>query len=187
MHRKILRVICLSAIVSFFFTGCATTGKYKPVSTLTTLEISFADPIWDGKSVPEGQQCSRFKGNGATPRLTVKNLPPGTNAIIMEYSDRSYAPMDNGGHGKIGYRIPKGTTEITVPSVPGHTFDLPEGFFLVAAHANPSWDKAGAYMPPCSGGRGNYYYVTVKAVYDALSKGEESKLLGKGKIGLGRY
>lgn len=187
MDRKRIGVICLSIIVFFFFIGCVTTGKYKPVSALTALEISFADPEWDGKSVPEGQQCYRFKGNGATPRLTVKNLPSGTNAIIMEYSDRSYAPMDNGGHGKIGYRIPKGTTEISVPSVPGHTFDLPEGFFLVKAHANPSWDKAGAYMPPCSGGKGNYYYVTVKAVYDAPSEGEESKLLGEEKIELGKY
>ena len=187
MLRKFFVVICLSVTVSFFFIGCVTTGKYKQAPNLATLEISFSDSIWDGKRVPEGQQCNRFKGNGATPRLTVKNLPPGSNAIIMEYSDRSYAPMDNGGHGKIGYRIPKGTTEITVPSVPGHTFDLPEGFYLVAAHANPTWDKAGAYMPPCSGGKGNFYAVTVKAVFDAPSKDEQSSLLGKGEIDLGRY
>lgn len=95
--------------------------------------------------------------------------------------------MDDGGHGKIGYRITKGTTETAIPSVPGHTFALPEGFFLVAAHQGSSWDKAGAYMPPCSGGMGNRYYVTVKAIYQTSSKGEESKLLGMGKIDLGVF
>ena len=87
----------------------------------------------------------------------------------------------------IGYRIPPGTTEATVPSVPGHTFDLPEGFFLVAAHVNPSWDKAGAYMPPCSGGRGNRYDVTVKAVFEAPDPKNESKLLGKADLTMGNY
>ena len=184
MFRKLLPLVFLLIVSSLLFAGCVT--KYKPVPNLATLDISFADPIWGGKKVPKGQQCNRFGGKGSTPRLIVKNIPSGTNSIIMEYSDRSYDMMDNGGHGKIGYRIPKGATEITVPSVPGHSFDLPEGFFLVAAQRNPQWDRGGAYLPPCSGGMGNYYYVTVKAVYDA-PKGEESKLLGKGKIGLGTY
>ena len=122
-----------SLLAMFFFitfagllAACVTTSKYKPVSNLVTLEVSFADPLWDGRYIPKGQQCHRFGGHGSTPRLTVKNIPSGTNVIIMEYSDRSWSQMDDGGHGKIGYRIPLGTTEITIPSVPGHTFDLPE-------------------------------------------------------------
>jgi hypothetical protein len=104
----------------------------------------------------------------------------------MEYSDADWPDMDDGGHGKIGYCIAEGTTKIIIPSVPGSTFNLPHGFFLVAAHAAGHF-KPGAYMPPCSGGMGNRYYVTVKAVYQTSSKGEESKLLGIGKIDLGVF
>lgn len=151
------------------------------------LQATFADAKWDGKTIPYAQQCGRDNGKGATPPLSVKNIPVEANALIFEYSDRSYAPMDNGGHGKIGYTIVPGTTEATVPAVPGNTFSLPEGFFLVAAHTNPSWDKAGAYLPPCSGGRGNYYYVTIKAVLQSPDKSQKPQILATTKLELGRY
>jgi len=153
---------------------------------MADLVVSFADSKWDGKQIPNGQQCNRFGGSANTPSLIVKNIPASPNALIMEYSDKSYAPMDFGGHGKIGYTIETGAKEVTIPSVPGHTFNLPEDFFLVQAHQNPGWDKAGAYMPPCSGGTGNFYSVEVKAVYDA-PEGKESQLLGTAKLPLGTY
>jgi hypothetical protein len=186
MRSQSFLVMLLFISFTSFLTACVTTEKHKPESNLVTLRVSFADPLWDGKTIPEGQQCNRFGGDGATPRLTVKNIPSGTNAIIMEYSDRDWPQMDDGGHGKIGYRIPLRTTEVTIPSVPGQTFDLPDGFFLVEAHRSTR-GVAGAYKPPCSGGWGHSYYVTVKAVYDASSKNEESRLLGKAKIELGKY
>jgi hypothetical protein len=117
----------------------------------------------------------------------VKNIPSDANAIIMEYSDRDWPPMDNGGHGKIGYRILPGVRRITIPPIPGHTFELPVGFFLVKEHQGASWDRAGAYMPPCSGGRGNAYYVTVKAVVGNPAQEKDFRLLGKGALELGRY
>lgn len=153
---------------------------------MTDLDISFADSIWTGNEIPKGQQCRKFGGNAETPRLVVKNIPAGTNALIMEYSDRSYQQMNNGGHGRIGYNIASGTQQVTIPSVSGHTFDLPKGFFLVSAHQGGNWDESGAYLPPCSGGKGNLYVVEVKAVYDA-PEGKESQLLGEGKLTLGRY
>ena len=176
----------LSVFLLFMF-GCATTGEYEPASNVAQLQISFAESGWNGKTIPNGQQCKRFGGKGSTPRLIVKNIPAEANAIIMEYSDRDYVPMDNGGHGKIGYKIKQGTSEATIPSVPGHTFSLPEGFYLISAHNNPSWDTAGAYMPPCSGGKGNSYYVTIRAVYQPASKDQKSKLLGMAKLNLGSY
>jgi hypothetical protein len=176
----------LSLFLLFLF-GCATTGANEPATVLAMLKVSFADPVWNGKIVPKGQQCARFSGNGSTPRLRVENIPAEANAIIVEYSDSDYAPMDNGGHGIIGYQIKQGTTGVTLPSVPGHTFTLPDGFFLVAAHRNPSWDKAGAYMPPCSGGRGNLYYATIKAVYTSASKDQKTKVLGTARLNLGAY
>ena len=109
--KKVLLTLSLT-ILAIFFASCVTTGKYKPVANLVNLEVSFADSIWDGKRVPTGQQCNKFGGTGSTPRLIVKNIPPEANTIIMEFSDRDYPPMDNGGHGKIGYKISQGTNEI---------------------------------------------------------------------------
>ncbi len=162
--------------------------KYNPVANPAKLQISFADPEWNGEQVPTGQQCQKFGGhNPSTPSLIIKGIPSGTNTIIMEYSDRSFPMMDHGGHGRIGYRIPPNMKEAVIPSVPGHTFDLPEGFFILSPHQAPNWDKAGAYQPPCSGGNGNSYYVTVNAVYRGASEGIEVKLLGQAIIELGRY
>ena len=53
-------------------------------------------------------------------------LPKGTNTILMEYSDRDSKGMNNGGYGQIHYKL--ASTEAS------------------------AWDKAGAYMPPCSWG-----------------------------------
>ncbi len=185
MHYRLQtgKLLILSVIL-IALSGCA--GKYKPAESTANLSVTFGDSKWDGKMIPKGQQCKRFGGDAETPSLVVENIPSNANAVIIAFSDRSYQPMDNGGHGKIGFSIPKNTNKITIPSVKGHTFDLPENFFVVSAHANPSWDVAGAYMPPCSGGQGNSYYATLKAVYDAPN-GEQSELLGKGKIELGKY
>jgi hypothetical protein len=148
------------------------------------LEARFVDPAWDGDKVPDGQQCGRFEGEGVTPEIVVGGIPAEAEMLVLEFSDRSYEPMDNGGHGKVGYRIAAGASEVTVPSAPGHTTDLPEGFVVVAEHQAPNWDKAGAYLPPCSGGRGNAYYVTVKAVREAGGQLEElaSAVLEMGKF-----
>jgi len=149
------------------------------------LEVSLADPAWDGKEIPVGQQCQKFDGEGSTPILAVQHIPDGANAVVMEYSDRTYQPMDSGGHGKFGYRIPPGSSTVSIPSVTGHTFDLPDGFFLIEAQRAPTWDKEGAYLPPCSGGKGNDYYVTVKAVKEIDSKIRE--VLGEVEVALGKY
>lgn len=128
-------------------------------------DAKFADDSWDGMHVPKGQQCQKFGGNNpATPRLIVSGIPSGSTALVLEYSDRDYEPMDDGGHGKMKFLLDPQTSAVEVPAVLGHTFDIPPTFKLIEAHRGPSWDKAGAYMPPCSGGRGNAYYVKVKAV-----------------------
>ena len=178
-HYRLFLAICL-----VLFTSCTSVSAADPAGKM---QANFADAKWDGKTIPYAQQCARDNGKGATPPLIIKNIPAETTALIFEYSDRSYTPMDNGGHGKIGYTIAAGTSEANIPSVPGHTFSLPEGFFLVAAQTNPSWDKAGAYLPPCSGGRGNYYYVTIKAVAQSADKSQKYRVLATTKLELGRY
>lgn len=130
------------------------------------LSASLADPAWTGDGIPEGQQCQRFGGdNPQSPEVKMENIPEGTQAIVLAFSDRSFERMDNGGHGQVAYMITDATTDmVTIPSVPGHTESLPEGFFVVQPHQAPGWDKAGAYLPPCSGGRGNNYFIDIKAV-----------------------
>jgi ketosteroid isomerase-like protein len=162
-------------------------GGEKAAAKLPKLGLAFGDPAWDGKKIPQSQQCRRFGGKGATPPLVVSNIPAGANAIILAYSDRSYPPMDKGGHGIMGYKIAPGSKEVKIPPVPGHSYDLPKGFFVVSEHLAPSYDKAGAYMPPCSGGRGNEYYLDIKAVRLAKPGDKTGKVLATGHLELGKY
>ncbi|MES9862455.1 MAG: type 1 glutamine amidotransferase domain-containing protein [Candidatus Thiodiazotropha sp. LLP2] len=64
-------------------------------------------------------------------------------------------------------------------------FDLPDNFFLIEAQRAPSWDMEGAYLPPCSGGKGNDYYVTIKAVSEI--NGGIRKILSEVELPLGQY
>ena len=175
-------------IAAMVLAACQTTGGYVPVAgKLPQLTVSFADGAWNGKTVPSGQQCTKFGGKGATPALVVDNVPAGANAIIVEFNDRSYMDLSfDGGHGKIGFSV-SGGGKVTLASVPGETEQFPDGVFLEARNrATGSYATAG-YLPPCSGGRGNAYFADVKAVYKAKTKDETSKLLATGKIELGKY
>jgi len=175
--------IALLLLTSSF---CITTAMAKDSSVgINKFKVEFADASWDGFEVPAGQQCLKFGGKDPlTPRFKVKNIPVGTTAIVMEYSDRAYKPNDNGGHGKLGYQISADTRQIIIPSVQGHTFELPLEFFSVAVHQAPGWDKAGAYLPPCSGGSKHPYYVTVKAV---IKEGNDFTVLAQELVEMGVY
>ena len=148
------------------------------------LEVGFMDEAWNGMKVPEGQQCQKFGGHGRSPELRVSNIPEAADLLVIEFSDRTYTPMDQGGHGKIGFGIEAGAGAVDIPSVDGHTVDLPAGFLVVSEHKAPSWDKAGAYLPPCSGGQGNEYYLTVRAVHQM---GDEKHELASATLEMGTY
>ena len=143
------------------------------------LEAKFTDQAWDNDVVPGGQQCQKFGGeNPATPELMVSEIPEGTTKLLIEYSDRDSEKMNNGGHGRMTYTFEPSDT-VTVPSIPGHSYDLPASFTIVEEHRSPGWDKAGAYMPPCSGGKGHEYYVTIKALAGEEEKAETVLEMGK--------
>lgn len=161
-------------------------AEYTPTDMMTELKVSFVDSTWDGKMVPKGQECSWAGGTGSSPELLVSNIPGGTNAIIVEFSDRTFKANDLGGHGKIGLWVSQNQTSVTVPSVAGESHDVPQGMFIEQDHWSQR-GKPGAYLPPCSGGRGNEYYATVKAVYKGKSENEPSRLLGQAVIELGKY
>lgn len=143
--------------------------------------VSFADPAWDGVTVPEGQHCSLQGGMGATPALEVTGLPEGTTQINVAFNDETYQPMNEGGHGTLGFAVEAGATSASLPSVPGETEDLPEGVTLVAANRTSGDFLRPGYMPPCSGGRGNTYSADVSAV------GEDGSELATTRITLGTY
>jgi len=168
-------------------TGCANQHLYRQGPILADLKISFESGQWDGRNIPAGQQCRRDGGQGATPILRIENIPPRTNYLLIEISDKSFIPMDNGGHGVIGMYLTPGTAETTITAIPGHTFSLPKGYFVISAHRRPSWDTPGAYLPPCSGGNGHYYYLFVKAIYAPENLEKMPDFLGRGKVFLGRY
>ncbi|MCP5036942.1 MAG: hypothetical protein GY945_04995 [Rhodobacteraceae bacterium] len=148
-------------------------------AAMAEMTVTLGSP-WDGEDVPDGQQCALFGGNGSTPPMEISDLPVGSVQINVEYNDKSYAPLArNGGHGIIGFPV-SGETAI-LPSVPGLSSDLADGIFVVKA-ARSSGDYASdGYLPPCSGGRGNRYSATIKALSEA---GEE---LEQVVIAIGRY
>ena len=158
--------------------------------TAEELELSFTDESWTGEGIPEGQKCNRFNESAEkapkSPELSVKGIPADADAIILYFSDRTFARMDNGGHGQVGFQITAGTSEVIIPSIPGHTEDLPENFWMVKAHGAPTWDTAGAYLPPCSGGRKNDYFIDVKAVKLGADK-DVSEVLAEGSIKFAKF
>lgn len=164
----------------------ATLAIISPIAVQAAdLSAKITDAAWDGITVPKGQQCHRFGGNAMSPQLNVKNIPAAANALVLSFDDRTYQPMSNGGHGQVIYKIAEGVGSVNVPSVPAHTFDLPKGFNTLSAHRAPTWDTAGAYMPPCSGGNGNQYVVVVKAVI--IDGKKVVKNLGKVDVAMGKY
>lgn len=171
-------------------TALATLLGLAATTNAAELQLAFTDSAWNGEGIPEGQMCNRFNKaeskNPESPEVVVKGIPADADAIILYFSDRSFARMDNGGHGTVGYKIQTGSGEVTVPRVPGHTEDLPENFWTVKAHGAPTWDTAGAYLPPCSGGRGNNYFIDVKAV-KLGDNNDVSNVLAEGSIKLATF
>ena len=185
MKKQIIAGFTIALAV--LFSGCA--GSYKPVENMAKLDAKFADSAWDGKKIPSTQWCSIFSGDGATPKLMIGNIPQGANAIIMEVNDEGYAPLSkNGGHGKIGFWIKKGSSTAILVPVPGETTEnLPKGTFIEAKSQSKGKYATAGYLPPCSGGRNHMYSANIKAVYKAKNDNEESKLLGETYIQFGRY
>jgi phosphatidylethanolamine-binding protein (PEBP) family uncharacterized protein len=152
-----------------------------PAFAQAALTMKFADPAWDGKTVPKGQQCPLQGGMGATPPIDVSGLPDGTTHINVAFNDETYQPMNNGGHGIIGFDVTLASGEAHLPSVPGNTAELPQGASVTTASRGTGDYASPGYLPPCSGGNGNLYTATVTAV-DA-----SGKELASGRIELGHY
>ena len=161
---------------SFFLlvlgTACAEEG----------LSVTLADPAWNGKNIPADQVCKKFGGNQAkSPALKVEGVPADADALLLSFNDESYAPMDKGGHGVVRVQLNKSST-VQVQSIPGETDTLPTGISVVTKHRGTGWSgTGGAYLPPCSGGRGNTYTIDVSVINGS------GTIVAKGKIAMGKY
>lgn len=175
-----------SAVLIYSSSLLVFANEYMPVESLASLNVSFADTKWNGIEVPDGQQCKMFSGNGTSPSLKISNIPTGTNAILISFNDKTFKMNDNGGHGIVGIWIEEGQSSIIVPSVEGESNDLPKGMFIEEKFRSNRGED-GAYLPPCSGGRGNEYDATIRAVFKAKDVGGYSTLLAEGIISLGKY
>lgn len=144
------------------------------------LDISFVDGKWDGETIPTGQQCQKFDGvNPGTPKLNLSNIPAGSDSVVLAYSDRNSKNMNNSGHGIMEYTLPEGVSRVQLPIEFGHTYEMTQGFKMIAEHRGAGWDRAGAYMPPCSGGKDHAYYVTIQTYAGDQVTAETVKELGK--------
>lgn len=169
--KPILAIGALAALLAFG----------GPAAAQSDFAAAFADPVWDGVTVPEGQHCSLQGGSGATPPIEVTGIPTGTTQINLSFNDETYEPMNNGGHGVLGFLVEDGASEASLAAVPGGTEDLPEGVSIVAANKTSGDFLTAGYMPPCSGGNGNTYSVDVIAV-DA-----DGAELASTRLTLGKY
>ena len=161
-----------------FFTSLIIASSFSAYAS--AIEVKLADAAWDGVKIPTGQQCQKFGGNHpATPKLNVSGIPEGSDLIVLEYSDRDSKKMNNGGHGRMSFAIDATVTNVEIPTVAGHSFQLPESFTMIEKHRGAGWDKEGAYMPPCSGGKGHAYYVTVKTMKGKMVTAQTVLEMGK--------
>lgn len=142
------------------------------------MKVELQSP-WDGKRVPKGQQCALYGGTPSTPPMLVTGAPSGAKMIVVQFNDRSYAPLSkNGGHGTIGWPVKGG--KATLHPVPEGASKLSGGAVVVANNRGTLGNGKG-YIAPCSGGRNNNYEAVVQAV-DA-----GGKVLEKVRVKIGRY
>lgn len=163
-------------------TACAST-QVEDTSKAPALSVSFADPAWNGKKLPKGQQCKKNDGKGSTPAMTVTNVPAGTTELQVEYSDISWAGGKNGFHGVVGHTHTGGTSASLI-SVPGDIVTgYPEGTRLVKANSGfGPWKIHKGYMPPCSTAKQTHTYEA--KIFAMNANGQK---LAEGKIQLAKY
>ncbi|MDR3426303.1 MULTISPECIES: hypothetical protein [Silvimonas] len=136
------------------------------------LTLRFASPLWNGSSIPAGQQCSKLGGAGATPGLNVFDVPANASALLVEFSEHGGA-NDGGGMGRLIYTVPKGATSAQIPAIAAQG-PVPAGVKSLGAR------DGSIYAPPCS--KGGRYVVTVKALANAA----DPNPVAEGRLDMGR-
>jgi phosphatidylethanolamine-binding protein (PEBP) family uncharacterized protein len=135
---------------------------------------------WNGKTIPAGQHCKLFGGQGATPPMSVSGIPAGTEWLLVEFNDRDYQPLaTRGGHGSIGFPVNGASAKL--PAIAENATKLPGGIFVYKKARSSGKYASKGYLPPCSGGAGNRYFADIHAM-----QGKKTKL-ASARIELGKY
>lgn len=148
------------------------------------MKATFADPqTWDGKVVPKEAVCSDYNIKaGSSPEIMLRNIPKGSQNIILSFTNESFIGMRDGGHGVLSYTLEDDTYKAIIPTVEGETFVLPQEFSSLRQHHGVKYGKTqGAYLAPCSGGKGNTYSVLIQAV------DKNDVILDTTSLNLGKY
>ena len=182
-----MRVTSIAVALLALSCGAAFAQQVRPAARANPEETPGAMGArlvdWDGKAVPSGQQCKKFGGQGATtPRIQVDGYHSGAQVILLAFNDESFEPMNNGGHGVVGVRI--NGRYATVGGVAAETALASQGNFVVA---NNRGGEVPGYLPPCSGGQGHLYSVTVMAATWADTNPPTYRVLNQTRVELGRY
>ncbi|WP_367105137.1 hypothetical protein [uncultured Psychrobacter sp.] len=144
------------------------------------MSVEFNDDIWNDARIPEGQQCVKYGGiNPATPSMTVSDIPISADSLVFVYDDISNKRMQKGGHGILEFALPEGATRAEIPAVFGHTYEVPVGIEMIAEYRSRAGESAGAYKPPCSGGKNHIYTVDVQAWQGDRMIDEETVEMGR--------
>jgi len=152
--------------ISYFTSAILASFLLTSALFANDLEVEFVDEKWNGQIIPADEVCSNYNTEpGSTPSLIITNLPENAFKVIMKFNDKTFTKMDDGGHGIISYLLEEGSDSVEIPALMGETFELDEGFEVVKAHTGTRFNKtAGAYLAPCSGGKGNTYTVDITVV-----------------------
>jgi hypothetical protein len=156
--------------------------RVNPDDKVPGMTATFADAGWDGITIPVNQVCKRFGGAGVTPRLALDGYHSGTQVILLAFNDETHEPMNNGGHGIVGFRI--NGKYATTGAMASEVNIISQGNFIVADNRG---GEVPGYLPPCSGGKGHVYSVTVMAVTWADTNPPYYRVLNQTKVELGRY
>lgn len=144
------------------------------ISSAGELEISFNGKGWDGVKIPSNEICRQYGGNGSTPPLKISKIPKGTDKIQTEYNAVDYAKLANGGHGIFQFEH-NGSQQASLKSIQGETNEMPKGVTMISSNR---WSGYG-YLPPCSGGAGSRYSVTIKAMKGTDVLDQSTVVIGK--------
>lgn len=127
------------------------------------MQVEFMGDKWDGKAIPGDEICIRQGGRGHTPPLRVRNIPNGTDFLLLEFNDATnFEDSYDGALGKIGVWH-DGTAELHIPPIFGETNKLPSFAFAEKLHEG-EFSKGVIYMPPCNSGPKHDYFMKIKAV-----------------------
>ena len=185
---KKCKINCLSKRPSCLFLVLVLAGgmmTYLKPSVEENFSVSFLNPDHWGEKLNETQVCYKFGSHQAnsafSPSFVLSHIPSAAVDVVFSYNDTDYEHMDNGGHGIYGYKLPANRQTVVVPAIMGEQA-VPQGFFAIQEHLSQDWSGTqGVYLPPCSGGQGHVYTVTV-SLRDQQGQTIEQKTLTLGQF-----